>query len=194
MSYHAHIHLYAAGSAHVVGRTVYVIQFCLRRKSATYQVIYISWQDKSFLRVLSLQTMILLSFCDLVFLSMKEIKRCLIETTMLSTSSVSGLWKPGCPWVASTDTLPAGYLHLHISMNKWSVSADLWCYFCMFLVLCFILLPKHFPSVLLSLSFYMCVCVFVQIFLPCCYFILLIIQTYQTASCWINPSLFVWGW
>lgn len=153
-------------------------------------------EDKSFLRMLSPQAMTLLRLCDLAFLCMKEKEHCLIETAVPSTSSVSGLWKPGCPWVAFTDTLSASYLHSCMSMNKWSVAADLWCYFCMFLGLCFVLLQKHFPSVLLSLSFYICVCVcvFVQLFLPCCYFSLLIIQAFQTASYWINPSPFIWGW
>lgn len=117
---------------------------------------YLLPEDKSVLRMLSVPTMTLLSVRDLASHSMKE-KKALIETTVPSTSSVSGLWKPGCPWVPFTDILSASYLHLHISINKWSVAEDLWHCFCMDFGLWFIPAQKHFPSVSLSLSFYTCV-------------------------------------
>lgn len=128
---------------------------------------YFLLEDKSFLRMLSVQAMTLLSLCDLAFISMKEKKKqhCLIETTVRSTCSVSGLWKPGCRRVAFRDILSTSYLHLCISIYKWSMTAGLWCCFCMFIGLCFILLQKCDPSVLLSLRFfiYMYACMYVSV-------------------------------
>lgn len=69
----------------------YSIILLLRKEYYILSYQYSLPEDKSFLRMLSLQAMTLLSLCDLAFLSMNEKKHCLIETTVPSTSSVSGL-------------------------------------------------------------------------------------------------------
>lgn len=148
-------------------RTVCIIQFYLRRKSVTYGIINISClKIKVSSGCFLFKLWPSLAFVILhLFLWKKKKKHCLIETTVRSTCSVSGLWKPGCRRVVFRDILSTSYLHLCISIYKWSMTAGLWCCFCMFIGLCFILLQKCDPSVLLSLRFYiyMYACMYVSV-------------------------------
>lgn len=150
-------------------------------------------EDLSFLRILSLHAMTLLS---LVFFPMKEKTNGLFETVLLSTSRASDLWKSGCPWVAVTDALSASYLHLHIHEYM-----DYGCEFVTillyvtWLMLCTFAEALSFSLIIIRLLYYECVQVCIcPVFPALLYLILLIIQAFQTALYRINPSPFIWRW
>lgn len=132
------------------------------------------------------------------FSPVKEKMSCLSETTVLSTSTASGLWKSGCPWVTVTNTLSAGYLHLHIHeyMDYGCKLVTILLYATWLMLLTLAEALSFMLTKLINPLYIMCacVCVFVQFFLPCCYFSLLIIQAFQTALYRINPSPFIWCW